>query len=371
MTNRNKSLDSLLEMSEDFRVPDQLFEDSDVNCEEEQIKVHDGKMGSDIQEIELPMIPNHLVDANSISTDGLVEVEAKKDDGKMGNDIEEVDVQTPQNKLKVKSKISPNSQDDSTQVKDFSQNMNASSKLSNKSCDSVVVIDSVVNKETHTSTSSSVKMSIPSKNPSVQTPLKMVSIPVDSNIITQNNSQVVLIPVGGMDSETLQTSLKVPPGQKIVIIKPQEILKTIEQKKSQKSEKQNLIVDNHKVILQTIKPNVSANQNIVRAQLPRVLSKTAVVPSSMVSQSKRVGQISGQTVQLLPLQPRVPSCKKGSLARPSLKPTVQRFRFRNLQTPGQRLLLRELLINLFKQALSSRNPDQQRLKPVCLYLRSI
>ena len=76
---------------------------------------------------------------------------------------------------------------------------------------------------------------VPLVTPSNHAPLKMVSVPINSDVITQGNSQVVLIPVGGMDTSKLQSSLKVPEGQKLVIIKPQEILKTIEQKKSKKN----------------------------------------------------------------------------------------------------------------------------------------
>lgn len=60
----------------------------------------------------------------------------------------------------------------------------------------------------------------------------MVSVPINSDIITKGNSQVVLIPVRGMDSTKLQNSIKVPEGQKLVIINPQEILNTMELKKS-------------------------------------------------------------------------------------------------------------------------------------------
>ena len=76
---------------------------------------------------------------------------------------------------------------------------------------------------------------VPLVTPPTHAPVKMVSVPINSDIITQGNSQVVLIPVGGLDSMKLESALKVPEGQKLVIIKPQEILKTIEQKKSQKS----------------------------------------------------------------------------------------------------------------------------------------
>ena len=95
---------------------------------------------------------------------------------------------------------------------------------------------------------------VPLVKPPTHAPVKMVSVPINSDIITQGNSQVVLIPVGGLDSMKLESALKVPEGQKLVIIKPQEILKTIEQKKSKKSQEpaQNLTMVQQGIMLQGI-----------------------------------------------------------------------------------------------------------------------
>ncbi|XP_028406575.1 probable serine/threonine-protein kinase nek3 [Dendronephthya gigantea] len=89
-----------------------------------------------------------------------------------------------------------------------------------------------------------VRDTIPAPRSTNHAPLKMVSVPVNSDVITQGNSQVVLIPVGGMDSSKLEGALKVPQGQKLVIIKPQEILKTIEEKKLQSASNSGVVLPN-------------------------------------------------------------------------------------------------------------------------------
>lgn len=62
-------------------------------------------------------------------------------------------------------------------------------------------------------------------------PLRIAAVPVSSDIMKQGGNRLIVIPVGGLDPSTLQSSLKVPVGQNIVIIKPKEIIKKMEEKK--------------------------------------------------------------------------------------------------------------------------------------------
>ena len=133
--------------------------------------------------------------------------------------------------------------------------------------------------------------------PSVKhAPLKMVSVPINSDIITQGNSQVVLIPMGGMDSAKLERTLKVPEGQKLVIIQPQEILRTIEQKKLQKNptmvgmsaeQTQNLTIAQQGILLK------AANQGSLQ-QIP--ISQVGVMASHPVQDKKGLVKLAPKSV---------------------------------------------------------------------------
>ena len=143
-----------------------------------------------------------------------------------------------------------------------------------------VSVPSVMPVVTQSSVPLAVKTTVPLAAPSNHAPLKMVSVPINSDVITQGNSQVVLIPVGGMDSVKLENALKVPEGQKLVIIKPQEILKTIEQKKSQKNSAHNSTQQG--IILQGVRPAGIQQVNLIAGHPDnRGLVKLAVPPAGI------------------------------------------------------------------------------------------
>ena len=171
-----------------------------------------------------------------------------------------------------------------------------------------------------------VSTSVPAPRSTNHAPLKMVSVPVNSDVITQGNSQVVLIPVDGMDSSKLEGALKVPQGQKLVIIKPQEILKTIEEKKLQNA-------SNSGVVL----PNVSRNlaqQGIILQGMNQAGFQQ--IPVSQVGKLGVVGTGPAQAVKgLVKLAPKnVAQSVQGAL------PRVQSANGGNTSIPG---VLRPLL----------------------------
>ena len=61
--------------------------------------------------------------------------------------------------------------------------------------------------------------------------LRIATVPVNSDVLKQGNNKLFLIPVGDIDPSLLQSNLKVPSGQNIIIVKPQDLLNSVEEKK--------------------------------------------------------------------------------------------------------------------------------------------
>ena len=163
-----------------------------------------------------------------------------------------------------------------------------------------------------------VQTAVPLAAPSKHAPLKMVSVPINSDVITQGNSQVVLIPVGGMDSVKLENALKVPEGQKLVIIKPQEILKTIEQKKSQKNSAHNSTQQG--IRLQGVRPAGIQQVNLIAGHpdntgLVKLTVPPAVIPQTVsISQNVQHVAVSSHSIR--------PQLMQNALPRQKLQTTV-------------------------------------------------
>ena len=139
----------------------------------------------------------------------------------------------------------------------------------------------------------------PNKGP----PLRIAAVPVNSDILKQGNNKLFLIPMGNMDPSLLQSNLKVPSGQNIIIVKPQDLMNSVEEKelKLKPTNQHGVILQQTKninqgrVALVNLKPSgqatlVQAQPNVqAHAPIP-VNTSQANVQANLVAEDDQLNQ---------------------------------------------------------------------------------
>lgn len=100
-----------------------------------------------------------------------------------------------------------------------------------------------------------------------------VLAPINSELTIPSNNKLFLIPMGGIDPSMLQTNLKVPSGQNIIIVKPQDLLKSVQEQKLR---------------LQKLSLPLSANQHGLILQQTTNINQQGIVTPGNQKETTRV-----------------------------------------------------------------------------------